>query len=364
MDRSGIVERPSAAILALFLFLPACTDATTVSGEGPDAVSGSQQCSIPQHKILAGDKDGIPALTNPPMVPADHQDAAYLKDDDRVIGFQIEGDPVAIPLNVLWWHEIVNLDADGFGLAITHCPLTGSSLGFDRVASGGAEFGVSGLLYLSNLILYDRNGVESLWPQMLRGARCGSRDGTDLPMVPILEMTWGGWKDLHPETTVVSKNTGFNRPYTDYPYGNYEEKDNPQVYYAGPVDKRRPAKERVLGIPIGTAGFAFPFGALDEMGPAAAIPLSFPGGSLVVFWDRGRQAAMAFSTVLGSDRLSFTVEDDRVIDLETGSVWNVEGRAVEGPLAGQSIPPVADAFVAYWFAWPLFYPDIELWTGA
>ena len=73
---------------------------------------------------------------------------------------------------------------------------------------------------------------------------------------------------------------------------------------------------------------------------------------------------MAYSTVLGAERLNFTVEDDRIVDLETGSLWNVEGLAVEGPLAGQRIPPVAEAFVAFWFAWPLFYPEIVLWTGA
>ncbi|HUF68182.1 MAG TPA: DUF3179 domain-containing (seleno)protein [Longimicrobiales bacterium] len=169
-------------------------------------------CVIPAGEIFDGGpgKDGIPALWNPDLVAADGPGLEYLQDDDRVIGLFWNGQAIAIPHNIGWWHEIVNLDLEGLQVAVTFCPLTGSSLAFDRSAIGGSTFGVSGLLYRNNLIMYDRNQPESLWPQMARGARCGALSGTSLDMVPVIEMTWAGWRSLHPDTRVISGDNGLN----------------------------------------------------------------------------------------------------------------------------------------------------------
>ncbi|MEX0601117.1 MAG: DUF3179 domain-containing (seleno)protein, partial [Rhodothermales bacterium] len=150
------------------------------------------------------------------MVSADQ--ATYLVDDSRVIGLHFDGKPTAIPHNILWHHEIVNLNGSDMDLAVTYCPLTGSSMAFDRADLNGAEFGVSGLLFKNNLTMYDRRSGESLWPQMNREAGCGPNAGTALTMFPVVEMTWGGWRELHPDTEVISANTGFSRGYREEHY--------------------------------------------------------------------------------------------------------------------------------------------------
>lgn len=330
--------------------------------EGP-ATFGSPDlsCSIATSEIFQGQvRDAIPALLDPATSPPGGAAAAFLRDSDRVIGLHVDGAPLAIPLNILWHHEIVNLTVAGRDLAVTHCPLTGSSLAFDRAAADGAEFGVSGLLYRNNLLMYDRAADQSLWPQMVRGARCGSRDGTALAMVPIVEMRWDAWRALHPTTRVVGADTGWDRDYTVYPYGDYDRIDNPQLLYPmGSIDPARPPKERVLGIPDGSGGVAYPFGRLAEAGARVAVQT----GDRVVFWDGDAQAAAAFLARAAGQTLTFGAEADAIVDAETGSEWSVDGRAVAGPLAGTALEPVAEAYVAYWFAWAAFQPDAVLWRG-
>lgn len=332
--------------------------------DSPTDLRGPElECSIPENRIFTGQvRDGIPALTDPLQVGPDAAGTTYLSPDDRVIGLKSGDSFLAIPLNIMWYHEIVNLRFGGLDLAVTHCPLTGSSLAFDRAGAGGAEFGVSGLLYQNNLIMYDRSSAQSLWPQMIRGARCGSLDGTSLTMVPIVEMTWQGWRTLHPDTRVLSSDTGRERDYHVYPYGDYDRTDNPQLLFPqGDVDGRRPPKERVLGIPDGAGGgVAYPFGELQARGWVAAVH----HGGRVILWDGNREGAMAFQRVMDGSPLTFEVRDDTVFDLETGTAWSVDGVAVDGPLAGRRLTPVPDAYVAFWFAWAAFQPDAELWRAS
>jgi len=351
-------------LLLASALLPLAQACSTGNGIG-DTEFSQFACSISQSEILSGGpgKDGIPALTNPTFVGAGESGAEYLRDDDRVAGIVIDSQPLALPLNIFWWHEIVNLDEGGPAISITHCPLTGSTLGFDRSAAGGAEFGVSGLLYRNNLVMYDRADTESLWPQMLRGARCGASDGIDLTMVPLVEMTWQGWLTLHPDTRVISGDTGAGRNYRSYPYGNYDDLNNSSLLFPGSVDGRRPPKERTLGIPLGSGGVAFPFGLLDELGAVAAVSTELFVESYVVLWDRARQTAMAYRSSVGGEELTFSANQNQIVDDQTGSIWRVDGLAVEGPMAGQQLEAVSEAFVAFWFAWPNFYPDIEIWSA-
>lgn len=358
--------------LALGLSVGACSDAAAPVGGG-GVSRGGLDCSIPQSQILPGGpgKDGIPALTDPDMVPADSSAAGYLADDARVIGLVVEGQAYAVPLNIMWWHEIVNFNLAGRNLAVTHCPLTGSSLAFDRSVVDGAEFGVSGLLYLNNLIMYDRRSGESLWPQMERGARCGPGDGTTLPMYPVVEMRWLRWRRLHPDTRVVSTRTGHLRDYDLYPYGDYDELNNPETLFPLPdMDDRRPPKERVLGIPAelpgvrsGEGGVAYPFGVLEGVGPLLAVHDVVGGAEIVVFWNQGGRGAMAYYPTVDGQPLAFEVVDGRILDRQTGSEWTEDGRAVDGTLAGTRLLPVAEAYVAYWFAWAAFHPETEIWGG-
>lgn len=237
---------------------------------GPEAAETlDQRCSIDESAIRDGGvgRDGIPALTGPRTAGVGSESTEYLRPDDRVVGVVIGGNAVAVPLNILWWHEVVNLRLDGRDIAVTHCPLTGSSLVFDRGGVDGREFIVSGLLFRTNLVMTFRDaGVNpegelsassSLFPQMSGGARCGRLKGLDLEMVPALEMMWSGWRELYPDTEMVTSRTGYDRDYRRYPYGSYDDPYNASTGVpVSEMDLRRPPKERVLGIPEGNGGLA------------------------------------------------------------------------------------------------------------
>ncbi len=335
-------------------------------GPGEDA-DGLLTCTLQQDLVAYGGvpKDGIPSLTDPPFVAPDHEEAGYLASGDRVISLEVGGRHLAVPHNILWWHEVVNLNVGDVRLAVTYCPLTGSALVFDRKAAGGAEFGVSGLLLQNNLILYDRNTEESLWPQMQRRARCGPLDCTELPMVPAFEMQWGRWRELYPDGEVVSFRTRLPNDYGLYPYGDYERVDNDELLFPllERMDPRRPPKERVLGIPrgVGGGGVAFPFGALDELGPLAAVNRTVGVDRVAVFWERRSRTAVAFRSMVGGQALTFEVREGRLVDRETGSEWRIDGRAVQGALAGERLQLMEEAYVAFWFAWAAFHLSTELW---
>lgn len=345
--------------------MSACGESAAPGAPEPNELS----CVIPIDQIFDGGpgKDGIPALNDPRLVDAAASDLEYLRDDDRVIGLLWNGQAIAVPHNVGWWHEIVNLDLDGLLVAVSFCPLTGSSMAFDRAPADGATFGVSGLLYQNNLIMYDRNQPESLWPQMARGARCGERSGSSLNMVPVIEMTWAGWRGLYPETQVVPGADGLGRDYAMYPYGSYDVVGNDDLLFPLPnVDRRRPLKERVLGIPEanGEVGIAFPFGELAKAGLVAAIHYDAGDDGMVVFWDGLVQGAMAFRPAAGGQALNFEVRSGAIEDRETGSTWSIDGHARSGPLQGERLEPVAEAYVAFWFAWAAFHGNADLWTEA
>lgn len=347
----------------------ACVNAAPGLGPNPDP-EPELQCDLDERWFASGGvpRDGIPALSDPELVTTQSDRIAYLADDDRVIGMFMDGRPVAVPHNILWHHEIANLDGDVDRFAVSYCPLTGSALVFDRASVGGAEFGVSGLLYQANLIMYDRNTDESLWPQMLGQARCGPRSGNDLPRIPEFEMTWEGWQRLYPQTLVVGQPLEFeDRDYRriGYPYGNYEQPSN-QEFLGFPVpnpDRRRNQKERVFGIPGSAGGVVLPFGELDELDPFAVVSLTIDGQDVVVFWDREKRAAAAFHPELEGERLTFQGTSSGFQDQETATVWNVTGEAVIGAESGRRLEPVGGSFVAFWGAWMNFNPESELWLA-
>lgn len=350
---------------ALLLILAGCDSNSNVSSGGDSGDLVDASCAIPTSNFADGGvgKDGIPALTDPSFVSADA--ASYLAESNRVIGFEVDGQAYAVPHNILWWHEIANLNFDSVQLAVTYCPLTGSSLAFDRAAVDGAEFGVSGLLFNNNLTMYDRTNDESLWLQMNRTAGCGPSTGRSLAMHPVVETTWAGWQELHPDTEVVSNETGFNRNYTTsgYPYGDYEQRTNSRLLFDAPIDDRRPPKERVLGIPDGEGGTAYPFGALDDGTPVAVINDNVGGTPVVVLWSHQAQGAMAYAPVAEGQMLTFEDRDGQIVDAETESVWSMRGEALSGPLKGARLEPIERAYVAFWFAWALFQPETQVWTN-
>jgi hypothetical protein len=345
----------------------ACGDSPVAEGFPKLQREEDGSCSIPESQIVSGGVpiDGIPAMSDPELVSADDPSATYVRTWDRVIGIEIDDIYIAIPHNILWWHEIVNFNALSTPLAVTYCPLTGSSMVFDRTAAGGAEFGVSGLLFQNNLILYDRSEEQSLWPQMMRGARCGPRDGQMLDMVPAIEMRWDAWVALHPDTKVISINSSLNRNYQQYPYGDYESLNNTRTLFPqSDFDGRRPPKERVLGIPYANGGgMAFPFTALDSGGSRFVVHSKAEGEDIVVFWDHDSKAAVAFNAPLEGQVLEFELVEGRYLDVQTGSEWTLDGRAISGSLEGKRLVQVENSYVAFWFAWATFVPSTDLWLA-
>ena len=363
--KSGSFWSVAFLLGGMFLISACADDQFADESQDDDETNPNETCSFPSSDLTDGGvgKDGIPALTNPTLVdPA--QVVKYLAEDNRVIGILVDGEAIAVPHNILWFHEIVNFDFPSRDVAITYCPLTGSSIGFDRSAAGGAEFGVSGLLFKNNLTMYDRNTNESLWPQMLLKAGCGPAKGQPLETVPVFEMTWAGWKELHPNTKVIAAETGYNRNYTEfgYPYGDYEVEDNPRLLFDQTISGRRPPKERLLGILGMDGGIAFPFNELDAA-PMTVVDETVDGQKVVVFWSRWHGGAAAFRPVAGSQDLSFRVENGIFLDEQTGSTWQLDGLAIDGPLAGERLEPIAEAFVAFWFAWHAFSPSTRVWTA-
>jgi hypothetical protein len=350
----------------------ACDAGPTGSAPPPES-SVSIRCPLDGHNVFDGGpgRDGIPSLVNPPLIPIDDHFAAYLdfyvgfeeprgSPPARVVSLLVDGQAVAIPHNVLWWHEIVNVDLGGRRLAVSYCPLTGSAMVFDATEVGASRFGVSGLLYRNNLVMFDAES-GTLWPQMCRAGSRGAKAGVDLSTVPAAEMHWDAWKVLHPDGRVVSWESGWDRDYSVYPYGDYEDSERLLFPMLDGIDGRLPVKERVLGIPFRDGGVAFPFTALAAQGERAVVTDAVFGTAYVVLWDGAGGAAVAFEPRSGTGGATLAVVDGTFVDAESGSTWTVEGVAVAGPRAGERLVQVSEAFVAFWFAWAAFQPATRVW---
>jgi hypothetical protein len=301
-----------------------------------------------------------------------------------VIGLFLKEKPHAVPLNVMWFHEVVNAGAGTFATAVTHCPLTGSSLAFSRTGAGEGAFGVSGLLFKSNLVLFDRENPESRWSQMAAGAICGPEAGSSLEVgsldqVPIFEMRWAEWLELYPTTEVLDGFQGFEdlrdlfdteSPYyaQNNPYGIYDE--NGTFFWKigmPPLDARRPPKERVIGVPPSDQdpGIAFPFGALAASpNRFEAIEFVYEGRPSVILFSEAADGGMAFRLETEAGQVvSLVPTGAGFSDESTGSTWTVVGRAVSGAMEGERLVPLERAFTSYWGAWAAFHPDALLWEG-
>ncbi len=180
-------------------------------------------------------------------------------------------------------------------------------------------------------------------------------------MLPAIEMRWDEYKQLFPGALVLlGELFGVDVEYQRYPYGpDYRSDFNPQGVPDG-LDESRPPKERVLGVPTAEGGIAFPFNDLETLGSHAVVDV--PEEEMVVFWSGGAEAAMAFSHVLDGQRLTFRVSQEGIRDDGTGSLWQINGEAVDGPLKGRRLAPVAEAHVSYWFGWVAFNPATTIWS--
>jgi hypothetical protein len=262
-------------------------------------------------------RDGIPALDYPVFLEGEARNSA-IQPNDRVMGVSYNGIAKAYPILILDQHEIVNDTFALTPLTITFCPLCGTGMVFQAEAGGKVlNFGVSGLIYNSDMLLYDRN-TQSLWSQVMKKAVTGPLKGTDLTQVPAQYTSWAAWSKQHPDSLLLSDDTGYERNYEASPYEDY--KRLPGVKFSTlHSDWRLPAKTWVVGITSGTEALALPFEDLDKLEEPLAVTVG--GEALEIQWDKSASAARAFDK------------------------------------AGKEFPLTA----GYWFAWVAFHPETALY---
>jgi len=343
--KTGIFS--SLIILALFLSGCDTVDNNDVSGEW----------LIKKSEIFDGGpgKEGIPSVDNPQFTNIGG--SSYLLDNDLVIGIKVGGVLRAYPHPILDWHEIVNDEINGKKLAITYCPLTGSAIAWNRQGIvSNSTFGVSGLLYNSNLIPYDR-GSGSNWSQMRLQCVNGSLIGREIETSKIIETTYKTWRETYPTSKLLSTNTGFGRQYGVYPYGGYKTSGD-LIFPVSNEDNRLHKKERVLGLIAGGQTMAFVINSFSA--DVSVKNVTFGGEEFVVIGSSGKNFAAAYKRKLDDGTtLEFTITQGGLplvmMDNE-GTKWDIFGEAIEGPRAGESLKQ-AKAFIAYWFGWAAFYPN-------
>lgn len=303
------------------LLLVTVLTGTTASDQRHPVMNGFdlRAATIPSSEIHQGGppRDGIPALSRPAFITAD--DPAAPQPDDRVLGLALNGDVRAYPVAILNWHELVNDQVGGQPVVISYCPLCGTGMAFSAQAAGRAlSFGVSGLLYNSDVLMYDHQS-GSLWSQILATAISGALHGTRLRPLMLEHTRWQDWLQRHPDSRVMSPETGFQRDYQRNPYLGYG--DRPGLYF--PVsnrDQRYPDKSWVLGIEVGGKFRGYPFSELRQAG--GEVKESVAGHRLRV-------------------------------------VHNGRNRSARAWLDGEPLPAVT----AFWFAWVAFHPHTEVYTA-
>jgi len=306
---------------------------------------------IPLEKIKGGGppKDGIPSIDNP--VFTNVENSHFMSDSDTVIGLNINGEAKAYPIFILVWHEIVNDYVGGTPVSVTYCPLCYTNQVFERVIDGQeVEFGTSGKLYNSNLLMYDRF-TESYWSQALGMAVKGELTGFQLNLVPFDVITWGDWKKLHPETLVLTTDTGHIRSYATDPYGSYYTE--PRIMF--PVehsDDRMHPKEIILGFNQDSIYKAYKQNDVESN----IIINDSIGETPVMLVSLFSQNSRAFERTLNDQVLDFVHVDDKIIDTLTNSEWNYDGLSISGEYAGKQLErmPMEPGF---WFSWIAFHPE-------
>lgn len=305
-------RRLGLVFISLFVTLTPSVPAAEKLGFKLDNVT------IPVADIRAGGppRDGIPSIDRPKFVPA--AQVRFLAADDMVVSFTHQGETRAYPLRILVWHEIANDRIGDLAINVSYCPLCGSAMVFDRTIDGRTlEFGVSGLLYQSDVLMYDRQ-TESLWSQLEMAAVSGPQVGRKLRLLTAQHLTWSAWKKEHPDGLVLSTDTGHDRDYSELPYGEYER--SPRLMF--PVKSNRPdlpTKAWVVGVVVNGVARAYP---RDQLPDGQIVEDMVGGTPLRLRYDRA------------SRRLSVTDP------------------------AGTPLPHTP----AYWFAWQAFHPDTTVWA--
>ena len=310
-----------ATLIALALMLSACTVSLTNTTESTSLKEGmvlGQDLLKPSDLKAGGPpKDGIPSIDEPFFTTVAEADE-WIEDNELALAIEYNGVKRVYPLQILVWHEIVNDWFEEEPVLITYCPLCGSGIAYKRTIDGEpVEFGTSGKLYNSNLIMYDRK-TDTYWTQIDGLAVIGELAGMELEAINIDTVVWRDWKKAHPDSEVLTRETGVNRDYGRDPYGSYYE-DSFLIFPVDKQDDRVHPKTPVFGIEIDGQFKAYKEDDLRELGE---IEDTFAGANLRLEMD---EAGLS-----------------KITNLDTG----------------EQILKERD----FWFAWYAFHPDTELYT--
>lgn len=302
-------------------------------------------------------KDCIPSIDDPSFVAA--EDADWLGDGDLVLGLEIEGEARAYPLRVLNLHEIVNDRVGGDPVAVTYCPLCRSALVYSRTVEGQTlEFGVSGRLLNANLVMYDRE-TGTFWSQIQGDALVGPLVPAELDLVTSTLTGWEDWRAAHPDTRVLSRDTGIYPPdaYGRDPYAGYANSSR-VGFGVDATDDRLTPKRIVYGVAVGDAAVAYTEDAIRTEG---AINDEVGGLPVVLVADPVDGGIDVFVRTAGNATLAFERSGDGLVD-GNGDRWSHDGVAREGPHEGTRLDRL-NSHGFFWFAWSAFHPGTDVYGG-
>ncbi len=283
----------------------------------------------------------------------------WLVPSDLVLGYLAGDQAYAYPFKILNFHEIVNDELDGVPVLITYCPLCGSGIVYERRVAGEVlSFGNTSALYESDLVMVDRN-TGSYWWQVAGKAIVGTLTGTALEPLPSVVATWSDWMSLHPDTLILTRDTGRPAPYEQDSFATYADfLDSGRFPF--PVgeaarDGRLPPSAQVVGVTVNGVTRAYPVEGLvqplnDEVGGEPIVIIPTEGGAAV------------FSADLGGQILEFQREESGFVDIQSGSTWSSGGVAVSGTLEGSKLMPIPNR-TTFWFAFVGAFPDVQVFDG-
>ncbi len=318
-----------------------------------------------------GADSGIPSLHDPEYESIERA-ADWITPREPVITLEVSGEARIYPIQILIWHEVVNDELGGEPVLVTFCPLCYTAIAFDRRVDGEVrDFGVSGLLRESDLVLYDYQ-TTTLWQQLTGDAIVGTDAGQRLRFLPVQLVAFEDARAQYPDALVLSRRTGFNRAYGSNPYAGYDDIESGTIFPTSFVDDGRlPAKAQVLTFEVGGEAVAIPF---ERLAVEIVVEATVGGVPVVALWQPGTNAALdtrrledgrdigaagAFRAEVEGTPARFEARDGGIYDTATGSRWNVLGAAVEGPLTGIRLEPVVSG-THFWFIWSIFKPDTNV----
>ena len=356
--------------------------ASTAKEEWPSALEQPLPDGLPQplvdmQRVVSGGPppDGIPPIDRPLFHKA--REVNFLKDQEPVVAVELGGEARAYPVQILTWHEIVNDTIGGHPVTVTYCPLCNSAIAYDRrLGERILDFGTSGRLYNSALVMYDRQ-TESLWSHFDAQAIAGILTGEELDRHPAAMVGWGEWRDANPDGLVLSRETGHDRQYGRNPYTGYDDIDKSPFLFDGDADGRLQPMTRIVGLEGEDEDDAVAV-QLEPLLEGGVVQVDLGGRDVVVWAKRGTSSALdssaisegrdvgttgAFLSQVDGEHLRFERDGDVFRDDQTGSIWNVLGEAVSGPHAGVQLQRVRHVDT-FWFAWAAFLPDTEVVPAA